>query len=56
MKKSKTPEGVTDAEKEEQRQLRDEYRKSIVSNLSMQLENCVIEDADGNRRKVQKVR
>ena len=55
-KKSKTPEGLTDTEKEEQRQLRDEYRKSIVSNLSMQLENCVIEDADGNRRKVQKVR
>ncbi len=54
--KSKTPEGLTEEEKQEQQELRNEYRRSIVSNLSMQLENCVIEDENGNRKKVQKVK
>ncbi len=52
--KSKTLEGLTPDEKEEQQQLRNEYRCSIVSNLSSQLENCVIADDKGNRKKVTK--
>lgn len=47
-RKSKTPEGLTDAEKAEQQELRNEYRKSIVSNLSAQLDNCSIVDEKGN--------
>ncbi len=53
-RKSKTPEGLTDAEKEEQQALRLEYRQGIISNLSGQLESCVIDDGHGNRKKVTK--
>ena len=49
-RKSKTPEGLTDAEKEEQQALRLEYRQGIISNLSGQLESCVIDDGHGNRK------
>lgn len=56
-RKSKTPEGLTEAEKAEQQQLRNEYRQSIVSNLSAQLDNCSIVDEKGNIiKKVQKVK
>lgn len=56
-RKSKTPEGLTAAEKEEQQQLRNEYRQSIVSNLSAQLDNCSIVDEKGNViKKVKKVK
>ncbi|MDO5559357.1 MAG: DUF896 domain-containing protein [Oscillospiraceae bacterium] len=54
--KSRTPEGLTEAEKEEQQQLRNEYRQSIVGNLSSQLENCVIVDDKGNKKPVRKVK
>lgn len=47
-RKSKTPEGLTEAEKAEQQALRTEYRQSIVSNLSAQLDNCSIVDEKGN--------
>ena len=50
-RKSKA-EGLTEAEKEEQTALRDEYRRSIVGNLTAQLENCTIVDEKGNRKKV----
>lgn len=53
-RKSKTEEGLTDAEKEEQQALRLEYRQSIISSLSGELESCVIDDGHGNRRKVTK--
>ncbi len=52
--KSKTPEGLTPDEKSEQQILRNEYRSSVVSNLSSQLENCVIADDKGNKKKVTK--
>lgn len=56
-RKSKTAEGLTDAEKAEQQQLRNEYRQSIVSNLSAQLDNCSIVDEKGNViKKVQRVK
>ncbi|MDO5149773.1 MAG: DUF896 domain-containing protein [Oscillospiraceae bacterium] len=47
-RKSKTPEGLTEAEKAEQLKLRNEYRQSIVSNLSNQLDHCSIVDEKGN--------
>ena len=47
-RKSKTPEGLNEAEKEEQQMLRNEYRQSIVANLSSQLDNCSIVDEKGN--------
>lgn len=47
-RKSKTPEGLTEAEKSEQQKLRSEYRQSIVANLSSQLDNCTIVDEKGN--------
>lgn len=56
-RKSKTPEGLTDAEKAEQQALRTEYRQSIVSNLSAQLDNCSIVDEKGNViKKVKRVK
>lgn len=56
-RKSKTAEGLTEAEKAEQQQLRNEYRQSIVSNLSAQLDNCSIVDEKGNViKKVQRVK
>ncbi|MCQ2465641.1 MAG: DUF896 domain-containing protein [Oscillospiraceae bacterium] len=56
-RKSKTPEGLTEAEKAEQQALRTEYRQSIVSNLSAQLDNCSIVDEKGNViKKVKRVK
>lgn len=46
--KSKTPEGLTDAEKEEQAKLRREYIDSFKANLRAQLENIDIKEADGS--------
>ena len=43
-KKSRTPEGLTDAEKAEQAALRQEYRDSVKANLIGQLENIEIVD------------
>ncbi len=53
-RKQKTEEGLTDAERAEQQQLRSEYINSVKRNLSLQLENTVILDEKGNKRKVQK--
>ena len=49
-------EGLTDAEKAEQTQLRNEYRQSVVGNLAAQLENTYIMTPDGKKRKVGKGR
>ena len=49
-KKAKTS-GLTDAEKEEQTALRNEYRAGFLKNLRGQLDNTYIMDADGNKRK-----
>lgn len=52
--KSKTPEGLTEEEKQEQKVLRqayvDAFRESLVANL----ENTYIVDEHGNKRKVQR--
>ncbi len=41
-KKSRTPGGLTQEEKAEQTELRNEYRRGVVNNLSGQLENIEI--------------
>ena len=53
-RKQRTEEGLTDEERAEQQKLRFEYINSIKRNLSLQLENTVIVDEKGNKRKVQK--
>ncbi len=50
-RKSKS-EGLTDAEKAEQTQLRNEYRQSVLGNLAGQLENTYIVTPDGKKTKV----
>lgn len=50
-RKSKT-EGLTEAEKAEQTELRNEYRASVTGNLRAQLEHTYIMTPDGKKRKV----
>ena len=51
-RKAKTPEGLTPEEKEEQAVLRRAYIDSVVGNLKGQLDNTVIVDEKGRRRKL----
>ena len=44
--------GLTDAEKAEQTELRNEYRRAVTGNLAAQLENTYIMTPDGKKRKV----
>lgn len=46
--------GLTDAEKEEQAQLRKEYIASVKASLVGQLEHTYIVDEKGNKTKVRK--
>ena len=46
-------EGLTDAEKAEQQQLRTEYRMSIINNLSANLDNVRIKNQDGSLSKLE---
>ncbi len=50
-RKSKTA-GLTDAEKAEQTELRNEYRRAVTGNLAAQLDNTYIMTPDGKKRKV----
>ena len=52
-RKSKTA-GLTEAEKAEQKKLRDEYRFAFRANLTEQLEHTYIMDEKGNKRKLGK--
>lgn len=52
--KSKTPEGLTPEEKEEQMHLRGKYISSVKDNLSAQLDNVVVEEKDGTKHKLHK--
>ena len=45
-------EWLTDAEKAEQTELRNEYRASVTGNLRQQLNNTYIMTPDGKKRKV----
>lgn len=50
-KKSKTI-GLSPKEKEEQQQLRTEYRMSILNNITTSLDNVSIQNPDGSITKV----
>lgn len=45
-RKSKSPEGLTEAEKAEQEKLRTEFRQGVKANLEGQLKNIEIVDKD----------
>ena len=51
-RKARTPEGLTETEKEEQAQLRREYIESFKRSLRAQLDNTYIVDDQGNKRKL----
>lgn len=50
-RKSKTV-GLSAEEKQEQTALRNEYRRSVIGNLTSQLDECYIVDDKGNKKKV----
>lgn len=50
-RKSKTV-GLSAEEKAEQTALRNEYRQSVIGNLTSQLDSCYIIDKNGNKKKV----
>ena len=54
-KKSRTPEGLTEEERQEQAALRREYIDSFKRSLCMQLDNTYIVDEIGNKRKLTKL-
>ena len=49
-KKAKTPEGLTEQEREEQKQLRQAYLKQFRAGFQAQLDNIVLMDENGNKR------
>ena len=53
-KKAKTPEGLTDEEKAEQQQLRQEYIAEWRQGVTQVLDNTYVMDEHGNKRKLQK--
>lgn len=54
-KKSRTEEGLTVEERQEQAALRREYIDSFKRSLCMQLDNTYIVDEKGNKRKLKKL-
>ena len=46
--------GLTQEEKEEQTRLRNEYVSNVRSNFVKSIENMVVIDEDGNKRKITK--
>ena len=54
-KKSRTPEGLTEEERQEQAALRREYIDSFKRSLCMQLDNTYIVDEKRNKRKLTKL-
>ena len=53
-RKSKTPQGLTEQEKAEQKVLKQEYIASYKRNLVSHLESIYIVDENGNKHKVEK--
>jgi len=51
-RKSRTPEGLTEEEKQEQAVLRREYIDAVLGSLKAQLDSTVVVDEHGNRRKL----
>ena len=52
--KSKTPEGLTEEEKQEQATLRQEYINSFKASLIGQLENTYIVRPDGSKERLER--
>lgn len=52
--KSKTPEGLTEEEKQEQAILRQEYINSFKASLIGQLENTYIVRSDGSKERLER--
>ena len=53
-RKSRTEEGLTEAEKTEQAALRREYVDAVKESLQRQLDHTTIVSPDGSRRKLEK--
>lgn len=53
-RKSRTPEGLTEAEKAEQAALRREYVDAVKQSLEGHLQNTVILEPNGEKRKLKK--
>ena len=53
-RKSRTAEGLTEAEKAEQAELRREYVEAFKQSLRAQLDNTYIVDEQGNRHPLEK--
>ena len=53
-RKSRTSEGLTEAEKAEQAVLRRAYIDAVLGNLRGQLDHTYIVDEQGNKRKLEK--
>jgi len=53
-RKSRTPEGLTEAELVEQALLRKEYIADWKASLQSQLDNTYIVDSEGNKRRLEK--
>lgn len=53
--KSKTPEGLTEAEKKEQEKLRKEYIQAFRRNLKKTLDNTEVEYPDGTVKSLKEV-
>ncbi len=51
-RKSRTPEGLTEEEKEEQQKLRREYIDAYKASLRNELEHTVVVRPDGTRQKL----
>ena len=55
-RKSRTPEGLTEAEKEEQQKLRREYIDAYKASLRSELEHTVVIRPDGTRQKLSEMK
>lgn len=53
-RKSRSPEGLTEAEAAEQAALRREYINAVLGNLDGQLQNTYLQRPDGSRQKLKK--
>ena len=53
-RKSKTPEGLTEQEKQEQKTLREEYLTDFRASFSDQLDSTVIQYPDGSKKHLKK--
>ena len=55
-RKSRTPEGLTEAEKAEQQKLRREYIDAYKASLRRELEHTVVVRPDGTRQRLSEIK